>query len=88
MINELISKISRRRSKVVIDRIKPYIKNSSRLIDIGSGTGDIADLLNKQGINITPVDVVDFHGPRLVKTVYMMAKLCLFQANRLIQHFY
>ena len=81
MINELISKISRRRSKVVIDRIKPYIKNSSRLIDIGSGTGDIADLLNKQDINITPVDVVDFHGPRLVKTVIYDGKTLPFPSQ-------
>lgn len=39
-----------------------------KIIDIGSGTGDVAYLLKKRGKSITPVDVGDFHGPRLVKT--------------------
>lgn len=53
----------------MVNRIFPYIKNSKKLIDIGSGTGDIAFLLKKGGKKVTPVDVGDFHGPRLVKTI-------------------
>ncbi len=68
MFNFLIKKIVRVRSKVVVDRIFPYIKNSKKIVDIGSGTGDIAFLLKKEGKDVTPVDVDDFHGPRLVKT--------------------
>ena len=69
MLNSLIRKIVRARSNVVVDRISPYIKTSKKIIDIGSGTGDIAFLLEKGGKNVTPVDVGDFHGPRLVKTI-------------------
>ena len=69
MINNFFRKILRKRSEIVVSRVKPYIKNSKKLIDIGSGTGDVAYLLKKQGMNITPVDVSDFHGPRLVQPV-------------------
>lgn len=65
----LINKILRKRSEIVFSRINPYIKDSKKLIDIGSGTGDVAYLLKKQGKDITPVDVSGFHGPRLVKPV-------------------
>ncbi|MFH0791720.1 MAG: methyltransferase domain-containing protein [bacterium] len=69
MLNRLIGKILRKRSEVVVSRILPYIKNSNSLIDIGSGTGDVAYFLQKQGMDITPVDVADFHGPRLVQPI-------------------
>ena len=65
----LMRKIIRRRLQIVVDRISPYIVNSKKIIDIGSGTGDVALLLEKGGKKVTPVDVGDFHGPRLVKTV-------------------
>ncbi len=68
MVNEFVKKISRTRSNLVVNRISPYITNSKKLIDIGSGTGDVASLLIKEGKNVTPVDVDDYHGPRLVKT--------------------
>ena len=54
---------------MVVERITPYIKQSAKIIDIGSGSGDVALLLQTQGYDITPVDVSDFHGPRLVKTI-------------------
>ncbi len=66
--NSFIRKIVRARSEIVLERIDPFIKKSSKIIDIGSGTGDIAYLLDKQGKDITPVDVADFHGIRLIKT--------------------
>lgn len=69
MLNLLIRKIIRTRSSIAVNRISPYIKNSRKLIDIGSGTGDVALLLRSEGKDVTPVDVEDFHGPRLVNTV-------------------
>ena len=50
-------------------RILPYLKSSKKIVDIGSGTGDVALLLTQRGMDVTPVDVADFHGPRLVKPV-------------------
>ena len=69
MLNKLITRIVRKRSEIVISRIMPYIKNAKKLIDIGSGTGDVAYLLRKQGKSVTAVDVADFHGSRLVETI-------------------
>lgn len=67
-LNSIIQKVVRSRSETVIQRIIPYLKESEKIIDIGSGTGDVAFLLGKRGKKITAVDVGDFHGPRLVKT--------------------
>ncbi len=69
MLDALIQKIIRKRSETVVGRVLPYLDNSKKVIDIGSGTGDVAYLLKQQGIDVTPVDVADFHGPRLVKPV-------------------
>lgn len=69
MFYSLIKKIARSRSKVVVARVTHYIKKSNKIVDIGSGSGDVALLLQTQGYNVTPVDVADFHGPRLIKTV-------------------
>ena len=62
----------------MVNRISPYIINSKKLIDIGSGSGDIALLLQKGGKDITPVDVGEFHGPRFVKTVIYDGKMLPF----------
>lgn len=67
-LNSRIQKFVRSRSKIVVNRVIPHLKNSRKIIDIGSGTGDVASLLKKEGKNITPIDVDNFHGPRLVKT--------------------
>ena len=68
MFRSLFQKIVRQRSEVVISRIFPFLKDSKKILDIGSGTGDVAFLLGEHGKDVTPVDVSDFHGPRLVKT--------------------
>lgn len=67
-VNSIIQKVVRSRSETVIQRIIPYLRDSRNIVDIGSGTGDVAFLLGKRGKKITAVDVGDFHGPRLVKT--------------------
>ncbi|PJE63071.1 hypothetical protein COU88_01510 [Candidatus Roizmanbacteria bacterium CG10_big_fil_rev_8_21_14_0_10_39_6] len=68
MFRSLFQKIVRQRSQVVVNRIFPFLKDSKKILDIGSGTGDVAFLLGEHGKDVTPVDVSDFHGPRLVKT--------------------
>jgi len=79
IINSLIQKLIRKRSEIVVQRIVPYLKNSNKIIDIGSGTGDVAFLLEKIGKKITPVDVNNFHGPRLVKTIIYDGKTLPFK---------
>lgn len=81
MFNALLRKIVRKRSEKVVARISPYIKNSQKIIDIGSGTGDVAYLIKAQGKEITPVDVADFHGPRMIKTVIYDGKTLPFKSK-------
>lgn len=69
MFDRLFQSLSKSRSGTVVNRILPYINKSKKLIDIGSGTGDVARLLQQQGKNVTAVDVTDYHGPRLIKTI-------------------
>lgn len=68
LLNFIIQKFVRGRSETVVGRVLPYLKHATKIIDIGSGTGDVAILLKQQGKDVTPVDVADFHGPRFVKT--------------------
>ena len=56
MIRKLITKI-KKKSQVVVERIMPYIKESSKLVDIGSSTGDVAYLLKNLGKDVTAVNV-------------------------------
>ena len=69
MFTSIFRKIVRGRSEEVARRISSYIKQTDKIIDIGSGSGDVSLVLQSQGMNTTPVDVGDFHGPRLIKTI-------------------
>ena len=54
MFRSLFQKIVRQRSEVVISRIFPFLKDSKKILDIGSGTGDVAFLLGNHGKDVTP----------------------------------
>jgi len=56
-IPNFIQVLAQKRAKVVVGRVLPYIKHSKKIIDIGCGTGHVADLLTKEGKDITPVDI-------------------------------
>ena len=59
LLKELIFKIWLWDAKFKIKRIAEYINPQTRIIDIGTGPGSVCLLLNKQGFNLTPVDVID-----------------------------
>lgn len=80
-LKSIFQKLVRNRSETVVQRVLPYLKNSKKIIDIGSGTGDVAYLLQKRGKNITPVDVGNFHGPRLIKTTIYDGRTLSFPNN-------
>jgi len=69
MLNNLIKIIDQKRTDTVISRIKPFLNKKDKIIDIGCGSGLISSKLLSRGFDVTPVDVDDFHGPRLIKPV-------------------
>jgi len=42
-----------------LKQIAPYLPSHGRIIDIGSGTGMVTSLLQRQSFSVTPVDVHD-----------------------------
>ncbi|PJA12350.1 SAM-dependent methyltransferase [Candidatus Dojkabacteria bacterium CG_4_9_14_3_um_filter_150_Dojkabacteria_WS6_41_13] len=81
MFKTLIQKAVRSRSNTVFNRIKPYINKNEKLLDIGSGSGDVSFVLKQNDYNVTPLDVVDFHGPRLIETTIYDGKNIPFANN-------
>jgi len=57
MAKKIIYLLGKWRAKEIIAKILPLLKKSQTIIDIGSGTGNVAELLIKSGKKITPVDV-------------------------------
>lgn len=74
IIHLLVKKIDKKRAKIVINRIKPFLEKSNNIIDIGCGSGYISSILKSQGFDVMPVDVADFHGPRLVEPIIYNGK--------------
>lgn len=79
MFNNLFIPFIRKRSETVVARIMPYIKRTYKIVDIGSGSGDVAGLLQSNSFDVTPVDVADFHGPRMIKTTIYDGKTLPFK---------
>lgn len=58
------------------DEIKEFIKKDDSIIEIGAGTGDIVELLKKNGYKkVTPVDVVDLSFIPSVKPIIYSGKI-------------
>lgn len=69
IIRSLTQKIDKKRAETVVSRVKPYLLSSKKIVDIGSGSGYVSSLLKSLGKDVTPVDVADFHGPRILQPV-------------------
>lgn len=79
VIRTIFQKKVRRRSEIVVSRVTPYINEIDKIVDIGSGVGDVSFLLKTKGYDVTPVDVADFHGPRLIETTIYNGKTLPFK---------
>jgi len=56
-IRKIIYLLGKRRAKNIVGRILPFLEQCQTIIDIGSGTGNITELLIKNGKKVTPVDI-------------------------------
>ncbi len=68
-VPNIIHALTYKRAKIVVARVLPYIKHSKRILDIGCGTGHVADLLTKEGRDLTLVDISDKSWVSTIKPI-------------------
>lgn len=78
-LGQLFNLRNKKRAKVVVSRVLPYLTRSNNILDIGSGTGDVANELIKHDKKVTALDVADYHVPRVLKTIYYDGKTIPFK---------
>lgn len=69
MLKLLLQQICRKRTEAVVDRVILFLNNSPKILDIGSGTGDVAAKLRSIGKDVTPMDVTSFHWYRTLQPI-------------------
>ncbi len=75
-LKELVFKIWLWDAKYKIERISEYLSPKDRILDIGTGLGSVCLLMNRQGYDLTPVDVIDQSlSPEIEPQIYNGKKL-------------
>jgi SAM-dependent methyltransferase len=59
LFREIIYQAGRLRAKGIVGKIQPSLDKGDTILDIGSGTGNVCEILSKRGYKITPLDVRD-----------------------------
>lgn len=54
---KIIHKIKNKGAEDRIKKIKPYLNKKDKILDIGSGSCIVCEILQKEGYNITPIDI-------------------------------
>jgi ubiquinone/menaquinone biosynthesis C-methylase UbiE len=65
----IIYKIGKARAQDKIDKIESYLNKNDTILDIGSGTCNICEILSKKGYKITPLDVQDLSFVNNIKPI-------------------
>lgn len=76
-----INKLDRERSEKIIKDIEKHLKPTDRIIDIGSGSCNVSDLLIRKNFNVTPVDVKDLSMVGNIRPVIYDGKSLPFKDN-------
>ena len=58
-LKELVFKVWLWDAKFKIKRISKYLSHKDKILDIGTGPGSVCLLMQREGYNLTPVDVID-----------------------------
>ena len=58
------------RARSLYNQIHHHIQPNQKVLDIGAGTGYLSELLNKKGIDITLIDVMDYNQVDLPLILY------------------
>ena len=76
LLSEQIFKIWLWDAKFKIERISEYLSPKDKILDIGTGPGSVCLLMNGDGYNVTPIDVIDQTlSPEIVPDIYNGKKL-------------
>ncbi len=76
LLSELVFKVWLWDAKYKIERIQEYLSPKDRILDIGTGPGSVCLLMNGDGYNVTPVDVIDQTlSPEIDPEIYNGKKL-------------
>ncbi|MCK5710164.1 MAG: class I SAM-dependent methyltransferase [Deltaproteobacteria bacterium] len=76
LLSELVFKVWLWDAKYKIERIQEYLSPKDRVLDIGTGPGSVCLLMNGDGYNVTPVDVIDQTlSPEIDPEIYNGKKL-------------
>ena len=55
----LVYRAGRARARIVLEWMRPYVPRDAAVLDIGSGTGNVTELMREAGWSVTPLDVED-----------------------------
>ncbi|TDI88282.1 MAG: class I SAM-dependent methyltransferase [Candidatus Dadabacteria bacterium] len=76
LLSEQIFKIWLWDAKFKIERISEYLSPKDKILDIGTGPGSVCLLMNGDGYNVTPIDVIDQTlSPEIAPEIYNGKKL-------------
>lgn len=76
MTKRIIYFFGKLRAKKIVAKVYPFLEQSQTIIDIGSGTGNVAELLKKMGKKVTPLDVQDLSfAPGITPIIYNGEKI-------------
>lgn len=66
---KIIHKIKNKGAEDRIKKIKPYLDKKDKILDIGSGSCIVCEILNKEGYNITPIDIKNLSFAENIKPI-------------------
>lgn len=78
----IIYKLGKRRAQKIISGIKPFLNKKSFILDIGTGTCNISEILMKEGYNITPLDIKDLSFVDNIKPILYDGNKIPFDDNK------
>ena len=58
-LRRLVYRLGRARARLIIDWMRPCLPPGATILDVGSGTGNVTELLRAAGWPVTPLDVED-----------------------------
>lgn len=54
---KIIYKAGKERAKSIVKGIEPFLNKKDKILDVGSGTCNICEILYKKGYDVTPLDI-------------------------------